>query len=124
MCAVFSQGFKKSCGFVNILLIIFLEMGTAHKMKFSINHFFSKCDQIRKKLRIWSHLLKKSLMENFNFCVLLVLKVLVLKDFYLNLKNISLLLNVISTFSNLVKHDVKNNDVVSTLSDVVDITLK
>ena len=26
--------------------------------------FFSKCDQIRRKLRIWSYLLKKSLMEN------------------------------------------------------------
>ena len=31
-------------------------------MKFSINDFFGKCDQIRKK-----HLLKKSLMENFIF---------------------------------------------------------
>ena len=30
--------------------------------------FFSKCDQIRSFLRIWSHLLKKSLMENFIFC--------------------------------------------------------
>ena len=29
---------------------------------------FSKCDQIRKKLRIRSHLLKKSVMENFIFC--------------------------------------------------------
>ena len=35
-------------------------------IKFSIKDFFSKCDQIRKKLRIWLHLLKKSLMENFN----------------------------------------------------------
>ena len=33
-------------------------------MKFSIEDFSSKCDQIRKKLRIWSHLLEKSLMEN------------------------------------------------------------
>ena len=41
---------------------------TAQKMKFSIKDFFSKCDQIRRKLRIWSHLLKKSLMENFIFC--------------------------------------------------------
>ena len=40
----------------------------AQKMKFSIKGFFSKCDQIRRKLRIWSHLLKKSLMENFIFC--------------------------------------------------------
>ena len=37
-------------------------------MKFSIKDFFSKCDQIRNFLRIWSHLLKKSLMENFIFC--------------------------------------------------------
>ena len=38
------------------------------KMKFSMKDFFSKCDQIRRKLRIWSHLLKKSLKENFIFC--------------------------------------------------------
>ena len=41
---------------------------TAQKMKFSIKDFFSKCDQIRSLLRIWSNLLKKSLMENFIFC--------------------------------------------------------
>ena len=35
------------------------------KMKFSI---FSKCDQICSFLRIWSHLLRKSFMENFIFC--------------------------------------------------------
>ena len=38
------------------------------KMKFSIKDFTSKCDQIRFKLQILSHLLKKSLMENFIFC--------------------------------------------------------
>ena len=36
-------------------------------MKFSIKYFFSKCDQIRSFRRIWSHLLKKSLVENFIF---------------------------------------------------------
>ena len=36
-------------------------------MKLSMKDFFCKCDQIRKKLRIWSHLLKKSLMENLFF---------------------------------------------------------
>ena len=36
-------------------------------MKFSIKNCFSKCDQICRKLRICSHLLKKSLMENFSF---------------------------------------------------------
>ena len=39
----------------------------AQKMKFSIMNFLSKCDQIRRKLRIWSNLLKKSSMENFIF---------------------------------------------------------
>ena len=38
-------------------------------MKFSIKCFFSKFDQIRTILRIWPHLLKKSLMENFIFSV-------------------------------------------------------
>ena len=37
----------------------------AQKMKFSFKDFFSKCDQIRRKLWIWSHSLKKSLKENF-----------------------------------------------------------
>ena len=36
--------------------------------KIFIKDFFSKCEQIRWKLRIWSHLLRKSLMENFIFC--------------------------------------------------------
>ena len=40
---------------------------TAQKMKFSIKDFFSKCDQVRSFLRIWSHLLLKSLKENFIF---------------------------------------------------------
>ena len=34
-------------------------------MKCSIEDFFNKCDQIYRTLRIWSHLMKKSLMENF-----------------------------------------------------------
>ena len=41
---------------------------TTQKMKFSVKDFFSKCDQIRSFLWIWSHLLKKSLMENFILC--------------------------------------------------------
>ena len=41
---------------------------TAQKMKFSIEDFFSKYDQIRSFLQIWLHLLKKSFMENFIFC--------------------------------------------------------
>ena len=41
---------------------------TAQRMKFSIKNFFGKCDQIPIFLLGWSHLLKKSLMENFIFC--------------------------------------------------------
>ena len=40
-------------------------------VKFSMKNCFSKCDQIPRKLRIWSHLLKKSLMENFIFYAVL-----------------------------------------------------
>ena len=44
----------------------------AQKMEFSVKDSFSKCDQIRRKLRIWSHLLKKSLIKNFIFCAVSV----------------------------------------------------
>ena len=48
---------------------VFYTLMALHKeMKFSIKDLFSKRDQIRRKLRIWSHLLKKSLTENFIFC--------------------------------------------------------
>ena len=45
---------------------------TAQKMKFSIKNFFSNCNQICNFLRIWSHLLKKSLMQNFIFCAVIL----------------------------------------------------
>ena len=44
------------------------EMYTAQKMNFSTKGFFSKCDQIHIVLRIWPHLLKKSLIEKFIYC--------------------------------------------------------
>ena len=47
---------------------------TAQKMKFSITDFLNKCDQKRWKLRIWSHLLKKYVMENFIFCAVSVFR--------------------------------------------------
>ena len=47
---------------------------TLHKkMKFSIKDFYSKCNQIRSSLQFWSHLLKKSSMENVTFCAGLLL---------------------------------------------------
>ena len=45
---------------------------TAQKIKFVIKDFFIKCDQICSFLRISSHLLKKSLMGNFIFCIVFV----------------------------------------------------
>ena len=39
--------------------------------KFFIKDFFSKYDRICSFLRIWSHFLKKSLMENLIFCAVL-----------------------------------------------------
>ena len=54
---------------LNVLHVaIYVLCPRSTKMWFSIKDFFSKCDQIRRKLRIWSHLLKKSLIENLIFC--------------------------------------------------------
>ena len=55
----------------------FIVYYTAKKMTFSIKDFFSKCDQTRRKLRIWSRFLKKSLMLRKRrifsfFCTVLV----------------------------------------------------
>ena len=66
---------------------------TRQKMKFSIKEFSGKCDQIRRKLRIWSHLQEKSLMENFIFCAVYVrlmrlLKSKILTRLYIVIKNI------------------------------------
>ena len=64
-------GLMKKNSDTGIFLWIFtsgqLLLGTAQKIKFSIKNFISNCDQIRRKLPIWSHLLKKSLMEYFHF---------------------------------------------------------
>ena len=64
------------------------------KMKFSIRDFVSKCDQIRRKLRIWSHLLKKSLMENFIFCAVRGVSLLFLNILWSFLHSCIQLLNI------------------------------
>ena len=51
------------CCYYCIFLIICSILYNAQKMNFPVMDFFSKCDQIRSFLRIWSHLLKKSLMN-------------------------------------------------------------
>ena len=52
----------------DIYFNMILNFFTARKIKFFIKDFFSKCGQIRRKLGTWSHLMKKSLMENFILC--------------------------------------------------------
>ena len=47
---------------------------TAQKLKFSIKDFFSEYDQIHWRLQIWSHLLKKFLMETFTFYAVILTK--------------------------------------------------
>ena len=48
-----------------------LTLFTAQKIKFSVNHLFSKSEQIRRELWNCLHLVKKSLMENFIFCAVI-----------------------------------------------------
>ena len=43
-------------------------------MQVSVYDFFCKCDEIRSFLWICSYLLKKSLMENFIFCAVLLVE--------------------------------------------------
>ena len=60
-------------------------------MKFSIKDYLCKCDQIRRKSLVWSHLTKKSFMENFIFCATIV-----------NYKKIKFRLILIYRFSSLI----------------------
>ena len=53
---------------------------TAQKMKFSIKDFFTKCDEICRKLRIWPHLLKKTLIKNFIFCAAFWLRANIIEE--------------------------------------------
>ena len=56
--------FITSCLYESLGTIFISVKITAQNMKFSIKDFFSKFDQIRSLLQIWSHLLKKSLTKN------------------------------------------------------------
>ena len=66
---VFNVSLKTVCAFLFFTTVTCSEweINTTQNIKFSINDFFSKSDQIRRKLRNWSSLLKKYLMENFIF---------------------------------------------------------
>ena len=66
---------------------------TAQKMKFSIKDFFKKCGQFCSSLRIWSHSLKKPLMENFIF----------LYSVRKNLQNANLKTTLLGHMTNVIK---------------------
>ena len=68
-------------------------------MKFSIKDFFSKCNQIRRFLRIWSHLLKKCLMENFFFCAVNV-------KLFVDNASLSSVVNNASVFASRLNNDL------------------
>ena len=68
-------------------------------MKFPIKEFFSKCDEIRSFQQIWSHLLKKSLMENFIFCAVIVAQNWNLGDWFLVRYQYILVFGNVNTFS-------------------------
>ena len=56
-------------------------------MKFSITDFFSKCDKILTGCdRIWSHSLTKSLIENFIFCGVSVIRFAVVTKVFIDKK--------------------------------------
>ena len=85
---------------------------TAQNRKFSTRDFFSKCDQIRSFLRIWSHLLKKSLMEDFNFCAV--------QNFFLkNSREIYRVVKSTSLLGYLIPKEPGNNRVKFVYSDLL-----
>ena len=85
-------------------------------MKFSIKEFFSKCDQIHRKLRIWSHLRKKSLMKNFIFCAVCVsISRRAKRSYYgnLDLKDITDNKNIGATVKPLFSNKIKSAEYIT-----------
>ena len=86
--------------------IYFYTLFTAQKMKFSMTDFFSKCDQIRSFLRIWSHLLKKLVMENFIFYTLLFQSNVVTQNMMFLIKSVVALVNTMTCHVNYTQEKV------------------
>ena len=72
-CIVFTKNNKifkkKKNGQYTIFRQFLPKFGQKSIFQIFIKDFFSKCDQISSFRRIWSHLMNKSLMENFIFYV-------------------------------------------------------
>ena len=91
---------------------------TAQRMKFSIKDFFSKRDQIRSFQQIWSHLLKKILMENSNFYAVieslhlrLGFRRLTIADYFLHLMCLASTLSYNHVLFDETKHLLKLFDI-------------
>ena len=54
--------------YVKVIQTLQCHDAMVQKIKFFIKDFFNKCDQIHRKQRIWSHLLKKHFMKNNFLC--------------------------------------------------------
>ena len=66
---LYQKRFYRKCYCVNFPIFFKAPiLQTVQKMKFSIKDFFGKYDQIHRKPRIWTHLVKKCLKENFIIC--------------------------------------------------------
>ena len=84
---------------------------TAQKMKFSIKDFFSKFDEICSFLRIWSQLLKKSLMENLFFCAVSCSRVACMADFMLKNSERIIQTTILEHILNFSLHNFKTTRV-------------
>ena len=85
-------------------------------MKFPIKEFFSKCDEIRSFQQIWSHLLKKSLMENFIFCAVIVAQNWNLGDWFLVRYQYILVFGNVNTFSSKWTEAVLDLEVIAEIT--------
>ena len=76
MCYEFFQGifYFLAIFVVNSKVRRLLKNTSASKMKFSVEDFCRISAGFLQKLRIWSHILKKPLMENFIFCAVISLQ--------------------------------------------------
>ena len=74
--------FSSVCENFAAIFLMRLRPNNEQKIKFHIKDLFSKFDQIRSFLRIWSHLLKKFFMENVIFCAVQLTNFMPLVSFY------------------------------------------
>ena len=79
--SISSVTLRNKCSYLELFWFVLSCIRTEYGEILRIYGLFTqcKCDQIRRKLRIWSHLLNKSLMENFIFCEVTLTQVFIYK---------------------------------------------